>query len=447
MAILNWSVHSSIAGAVWPAVPQRDAGAALALLYQLDRTERLPADRLAALQRAQLALLLTHARASSPFYREHWSGKKEFTELPLLSRRHLQDDYDRIKSTELPPSHGRTAETRTSGSTGAPVRVLKTELMSLFWKAFTLREHAWHGRDLSGKLAVVRHGIKGSSQTNWGPATKGLLATGPAVGVNIRTEVGEQLDWLLAEQPRYLLTYPSNIAELARISLERGVRIKSLTEVRSFGELLPAETRALCRQAWDVPVIDFYSADEVGYMALQCPTGDHYHVQSEGVLLEVLDDNGKPCAPGEVGRVIVTSLHNFATPLVRYDIGDYAEVGHPCSCGRSLPVLTRIIGRARNTLIAPDGKRYYPVFGLRNQDEVAKIRQYQFVQKARDHIEIRLVVAAPLEPAEQKALEKLILTKVPEGIRLSFTYPERLERSSGGKFEDFISEIAGKPAP
>jgi len=444
---VNWSIHSAFPGAVWPAVPRRDASAVLALLYQLERTERLPPDRLAALQRAQLALLLAHARASSPFYRDHWGAKKEFAELPLLGRRHLQEEYERIKSTQLPPSHGRTAETRTSGSTGAPVRVLKTELMSLFWKAFTLREHAWHNRDMGGKLAVVRHGVKGSTQKNWGPATAGLIATGAAVGINIRTEVGEQLDWLIAEQPRYLLTYPSNVAELARVSIERGVRIGSLAEVRTLGELLTAETRALCRQAWGVPLTDFYSADEVGYMALQCPTGEHYHVQSEGVVLEVLDEAGKPCAPGEVGRVVVTSLHNFATPLVRYDIGDYAEVGVPCSCGRGLPVLSKIIGRARNTMIAPDGKRYYPIFGMRNQTEVPKLRQYQFVQKARDHLEIRLVVSAPLESAEEKVLEAMILEKLPAGIRLSFVYFERLERSTGGKFEDFISEIAGKPAP
>ena len=181
-------------------------------------------------------------------------------------------------------------------------------------------------------------------------------------------------------------------------------------------------------------------------MALQCPTGEHYHVQSEGVLLEVLDEAGKPCAPGEVGRVVVTSLHNFATPLVRYEIGDYAEVGAACTCGRSLPVLQRIIGRKRNTLIAPDGRRYYPMFNLRHQTEVAKIRQYQFVQKAADRIEVRLVVSSPLVPSEERAVEAMIQQKLPAGIGLAFVYPQRLERSAGGKFEDFISEISAAPA-
>jgi len=442
---VNWAIQSGVPGTMWPALPRRDGNSVLALLYQLERTERLAPERLAALQRAQIGLLLSHAYDTAPFYRKHWGKNREFTSLPLLERRHLQEHYEEVKSTRLPPAHGRTAESRTSGSTGAPVRVLKTELSQLFWRAFTLREHAWHARDFGGRLAVIRHGLKGGEQKNWGPATSGLIATGPAAGLNIRTEVGEQLDWLVAQKPKYLLTLASNLAELARVSLERRVRIPTLTEVRSLGEILAPETRALCRAAWDVPVVDYYSSDEVGYMALQCPSGEHYHVQSEGVLLEVLDEAGRPCAPGQSGRVVVTDLHNFATPLVRYDIGDYAEVGGPCACGRTLPVLTRVIGRKRNTLIAPDGRRYYPMFNLRHQTEVAKIRQYQFVQKAPDRIEVRLVVTKPLAAAEERTVEALIQEKLPAGIRLNFVYPERLERGSGGKFEDFVSEIALRP--
>src|SRR5260221_690929 len=133
---------------------------------------------------------------SSRASRRHGGKNREFTSLPLLERRHLQEHYEEVKSTRLPRAHGRTAESRTSGSTGAPVRVLKTELSQLFWRAFTLREHAWHARDFGGRLAVIRHGLKGGEQKNWGPATSGLIATGPAAGLNIRTEVGEQLDWL-----------------------------------------------------------------------------------------------------------------------------------------------------------------------------------------------------------------------------------------------------------
>lgn len=60
-----------------------------------------------------------------------------------------------------------------------------------------------------------------------------------------------------------------------------------------------------------------YSANEVGYIALQCPRTEVYHVLSEGALVEVLDEHGQACAPGAIGRVVVTPLHNFAMPLFR----------------------------------------------------------------------------------------------------------------------------------
>ena len=81
-----------------------------------------------------------------------------------------------------------------------------------------------------------------------------------------------------------------------------------------------------------------YSCEEAGYIALQCPQAEHYHCQSESVLVEVLDDEGRPCTPGQVGKVVLTALHNFAMPLIRYENQDYAEVGPPCACGRGLPV-------------------------------------------------------------------------------------------------------------
>ena len=78
-------------------------------------------------------------------------------------------------------------------------------------------------------------------------------------------------------------------------------------------------------------------------------------MQAENVLLEIIDAAGNPLPPGNVGRVVITVLHNLAMPLIRYEIGDYAAFGGECTCGRGLPVLERIVGRARNMLRLPDG--------------------------------------------------------------------------------------------
>src|SRR5690606_38699430 len=113
----------------------------------------------------------------------------------------------------------------------------------------------------------------------------------------------EQLAWLVQEAPAYLLTHPENLHALLRAAQSTRITVPSLCHVRTVSETLRDETRALCDEVFGVPIVDLYSTQEVGYIALQCPQQCVYHVQSESVLVEVLDENDAPCAPGEVGRV------------------------------------------------------------------------------------------------------------------------------------------------
>ena len=190
-----------------------------------------------------------------------------------------------------------------------------------------------------------------------------------------------------------------------------------------------------------MPVVDTYSSQELGNIALQCPEHEHYHVQSESVLVEVLDERGKPCAPGETGRLVLTSLHNFALPLVRYEIGDYAEAGPACRCGRGLPTLARVLGRKRNMLTLPDGARRWPLTGFMAFRAIAPVRRYQFVQLDRGTIEARFVVDRPLRGEEEERLAEAIRGALGHPFDLQFTYLDAFPPHPGGKFEDFVSRV------
>jgi phenylacetate-CoA ligase len=445
-----WRFESAVPGAGWPAIPAPGGAQALAILHQLEQSQWLAPDALRELQLAQLAALLRHAHATVPFYKTSWAGaydptapltRERVARLPLLSRRDLQDGFAQLRSAHPPAAHGAPEERRTSGSSGAPVRFLGTPLDGLYWNAFTLRDHLWHRRDLSLTLAVIRRETERSDAAHWGPATQGLVITGRALGNSILEDAGAQLAWLRQARPAYVFTYPSLVRELARRSLQDGGGLPGLREVRTLAESLGADDRALVREAWGVPLTDLYSASEAGTLALQCPAYEHYHVQSENVLLEVLDDSGAPCAPGQVGRVVVTPLHGFAMPLVRYDIGDYAEVGEPCPCGRGLPVLKRILGRVRNMLTTADGRRYWPVFGTRALMDSAPVRQYQFVQKTTDLVEARIVTDAPLSGEQEARFRDRVLSMLPAGLALRFAYVADIPRAASGKFEEFVSEL------
>jgi phenylacetate-CoA ligase len=440
---MDWRFESALPGAAWPAIVAPHGAATLALLQQLELAQWLPAQLLRELQLGQLDLLLRHAAATVPYYRNrggHVTAER-LAEMPVLPRRDLQERHAELQSERVPPQHGAVAEVRTSGSTGAPVRLRKTQLSQLFWNAMTLRDHLWHRRDLKGKLAAIRHGLPDQEAPTWGSATAGLLATGPAVVLGVHADVASQLEWLQRQRPAYLLTYPSVVAELGKASLSRGQRIPGLLQVRTMGESVDPDLRQLCRDAWGAPVVDMYSAEEVGYVALQCPEHEHYHVQSESLLVEVLDEQGRTCAEGQVGRIVATDLHNFATPLLRYDIGDYAEVGPPCPCGRGLPVLTRIVGRVRNTLVTADGRRYWPTFGQRGFPDIAPVLQHQFVQTAFDVVEARLVTREPLSAQQSQQLRERIASRLPAGIRVDIVRVDAVRRSPSGKYEDFVSLV------
>ncbi|MCP4995711.1 MAG: phenylacetate--CoA ligase family protein [Gammaproteobacteria bacterium] len=208
-----------------------------------------------------------------------------------------------------------------------------------------------------------------------------------------------------------------------------------------MSESIGPALRDICLEVWNAPVVDIYSARETGYLALQCPEHQHYHVQSENVFVEILNDEGNPCNPGEVGRVIVTTLHNYASPLIRYDIGDYAEVGRPCDCGRGLPVLNRIAGRVRNMLTLPTGEKFWPLFLSMHSASDAPITQLQIVQRTLNKLEVRVVVDRSLFDQERVELTRALHDSLHYPFELEFVECQQIERSKSGKYEEFYSEL------
>jgi phenylacetate-CoA ligase len=452
------ALRSSVAGIGWPAVPGHAAARLLALQQQLEHSQWWARERIEAHQFRQLGCLLEHAFSSVPFYRPHLlragyrPGRAATPELlralPVLSRRDIQDADDALLSTAIPAVHGRRQSAATSGSTGMPVTVVKTELEQAYWHAITLRHCLWQRRDPRLKLAAIRADPSGRSdypngsvQADWGPPVADVFETGPAALLDIRTGIAEQAEWLVRQDPDYVLSFGTNLLFLARHCRDSGLRLPRLKAVIASGEIVEPEFRRLCRDVWGVPLSDMYSAVEVGYVALQCPAHEHYHVQMEAAIVEVLDAEGNPCEPGDTGEVVVTPLHNYATPLIRYALGDFAEIGEPCPCGRGLTVLQRIVGRARDMIVLPTGERR---FGYHSPDllaGIAPIVQHQIAQMSREELEIRLVVRRPLTPEEEAAAIGLVNANYGGGFRCRISYRDEIARAPGGKYFVFRSEL------
>lgn len=148
------------------------------------------------------------------------------------------------------------------------------------------------------------------------------------------------------------------------------------------------------------------------------------------------------CEPGEIGRIVITPLHNFASPLFKYEIGDEAEVGDPCPCGRGLSVLKRIIGRTYDYLIMPDGRKqrvdtgYYPICAI------PAVQELQIIQRSKELIEIMLVLSRPLYENEIKSINELCIERFGSFFTYKIIEVDSIDQTTSGKRRIFISEIS-----
>lgn len=419
------------------------------LLRGLEATQWYTPIALGNLQARELANLTAHFEIHSPHFRARLRdagldraallAPGGLQRLPVLSRRALQSSPD-VYCDNVPEGHGSTYENRTSGSTGEPVMVRRTAHTGMDWMASTMRDHLWHKRDFRLRLCAIRsHVTELAVMQDWGPPVNWLFDSGPLLAVPCTLDIGRQTELILQFKPQILLLYPSDLAGI----VGRGIRLPSVRQVLTVGETLSPELRELAGALFDASVVDLYSSQELGTIAVQCPESGLYHVMAENLIVEVLHGDGTACRAGEMGRVVATDLRNFATALIRYDIGDFAQVAAACPCGRGLPTLSRIFGRERNLVLMPDGTRRWPFLGSAKFGQGAPVIQFQLIQESRDTIELRLVTERGLGPDEERELAARVQTALGHAFEVRFTYFEgRIPTGPNGEFEEFVCKVA-----
>jgi len=424
--------------------------ALLALLAEIEQAQTLPRHIIEQNQARQLSALFDHHAKFSPHFASRLSASGHVGEagwdtlrsLAPLTRSAIQSAGRDLFAREVPATHLPIGITQTSGSTGEPVKIAKTAVNRRMWQADTIRDHLWNHRNFQGKLASIRaHNTKLATHKDWGNPVAMICHTGPALAVPITTDLRQQLELLAKFRPDILLIYPSNLSGLVTIWEREGFDQPGIRHFKTIGETVSPDLRQRLQALNGGDIEDSYSSQEVGSIAIQCREGQ-YHVMSESIIVEVLDEQDHQCPEGAVGRVVVTDFLNYATPMIRYSIGDYAEVGGSCNCGRQSPTLRRILGRQRNLLVMPDGTSHWPLVGFRLFNEVADVRQYQFIQHSVSEIEFKVVPGRSLTAAEKQALIDVANAALGSEFTISLAISEtRLPVGANGKLEEFLSKI------
>jgi phenylacetate-CoA ligase len=423
----------------------------------LAQSQYWPAADIARGQQLQLMHLLEWAGDSVAHYRDAaWAAKAVaelkrspaafwdiWSTLPILTKAELRSECAQMSATDVPKEHLPVGKTITSGSTGISVEVATTAVTRLMWNALTLREMYWRGREFDKRLGAIRYLAKadrdpqGYFAASWPKLISQHEKTGSFGIIHVGHPVDVLARWLQQLDPHYLITHPS-VGEALLHELGVSGKPCSLEEILVVAEPLSTALEARMADEWGVRCAEYYSANEVGYIALRCRERGRLHVQSESVLVEIIDAAGKPCGVGEAGRVVVTPLHNVATPLIRYELGDYATVGQPCACGRSLPVIDRVLGRVRNLVHTPDGRRHWPV-DLGKFRSMSAVRQFQYVQSGPATIELRVVLNQPLTAEEEVLAKAFVREALGYPFQVEITPVPEIARGPTGKFEEFLS--------
>ncbi|HEX3776833.1 MAG TPA: hypothetical protein VHV51_20315 [Polyangiaceae bacterium] len=422
----------------------------LGYLKRLERTQWCSRDELEAIQETELNRLLAHAWRNVPHYAQKFAragltpGRKlrldELSRIPILTRKEASEQFEARKSVAEPlPAIGKM----TSGTTGHPLQ-FAYDLGSEYWRQATkLRGYGWAGYQLGDR-----------SFHFWGspPASRPPLSERVKVSVDraLRREYyesctersEESLARVVREikslKPSVIVCYAQAGVALARHVNETKTRDWADISLIAAAEPLFPSDRAALSQCFGPGIFETYGSREVMLIGAECEAHEGLHVSMENLIVEVIvrDEHGeRPARPGELGEVVITDLHNFGAPFIRYLNGDsaIAHASERCSCGRSLVRLERVEGRTLDTLRDGEGRPVSGMFFIVLFAGLAhKVRQFQVVQRKDRAIDLKLV---PTEQFEETLLDQVRnhCNQFIPGITLRAELVRELLPDAGGK--------------
>lgn len=425
-------------------------------LRSLERTQWASLDELHASQSRALRALLRHAYDHVPFYRQRFltaglvpsdlRGPEDLHALPIVRRADLQGRVD-TRSTAGPTP---TIAKQTSGTSGEPFR-FGYEAASEHWRrAVKLRGYGWAGYQ-SGDRALHFWGARLPSPPPW--ATRAKVALDRALHREhylacdqlSDDRLREAVDAIRTLAPTALVCYAQAGAELARFINRQGLRTWPTISVICGAEKLMPRDRADLEAAFGPAVFDTYGCREVMMIGAECEAHRGLHISMENLVVEiVVTENGRtrPARDGETGEVVLTDLHNYAMPFIRYANGDIARAGgmKPCVCGRTLPRITAVEGRATDTM--RDG-RGAAVHGLAISflfhDLADAVQQFQAIQHKDRSVSINLVLARMLPDGALEEIRRHAAQML-EGVNVGVNVVPTLPRNAAGKHQLVVVE-------
>lgn len=416
------------------------------------QSQYLSKEDLIDLQLISLKKILIYSSQHSLFFKNRFksSGFDPFAirslvdilSLPIMTKNDIRNHYNDIKINTGVPLWKKS----TGGSTGEPLHFGYTQESYEWRNAVSRRGYSWAGAAPGTKQAyiwgvqlgevpkyqkikeLIHHFIdrqKFFNCFNFGEA-----------------EMNTCLTSLNRWKPQVLIGYTNPLYEFALYVESVGGPIFRPKSILCAAEKVHNFQRKVLERVFGCPVYNTYGSREFMLIASECEKHEGLHVSMENLIVEVVDDEGLPTAPGEVGRILVTDLHNYGMPFIRYEIGDMARVTErQCSCERGLILLDDIIGRSLDIIRTPDGKAVPGEFFPHLLKDYPQVARFQIVQKKLNSLNIKYQLFSTFSADTMQDLIAEIRKVVGPQMEIVFDEVDDIPLTSSGKYRVTISEL------
>ncbi len=383
----------------------------------------------------------------------------DITKLPFITKDDLRQNYpDGITPKKFDKKNNFLMST--SGSTGKPVFVYLDTFSAIKSLEGFVREIKAYGGDWrKTKIALIIDLSPGSVEyTFFAESTLPFLKRFLSLKNIKYLDIGEKPENIMQElndfNPEFIGTDPNMLRQFSLLKNNEKCTNLAPKIIFSSGSMLDDYTRMYTEKAFDTKIVDLYGTTEAGPLAFQCPN-KNYHVHSDFVHIELLDEDNNPVAYNTPGHVVVTKLYGKGTPIIRYTgIDDIAiPIKKNCNCGIKTDMIKQIEGRSTDLIVLPNNKTFSPlnVTGIpakiMEDFKTYKIKQFQIIQHKKDEIEIKIVIDEKLRnigPSVKKILTELkkrFQDKIGSDVKIIVNEVDEIQKD---KRADYVKVVVSK---
>jgi phenylacetate-CoA ligase len=411
-------------------------------------------DDLIRFQNKKFRELIKEVYNNVPYYHEYFKKnnlkiddfktREDIRKLPFLTKDIIRKEWNRKLLNKNHPK--KLISGHTSGSSGVPMVFYEDNRSDSWSWGCKFRCFEWTGYKMGQKyVSLWKRFATGERGDNLPEPIKNFVRRHFVIDpFSIdRSNIDRWVRKMVSYKPKMIRAYVSSAYVFAKYMLEQDIVMKKqLKGVIVSGEQLYDHQRKVIEEAFNTKVFNDYGSGEVHTLAFECEEHEGLHVSMENCILEILNKNNEVVDEGEKGRIVVTGLHHYTNPFIRYEIDDVAISGdRNCSCGRGLEMIKSVEGRIMDRVITPEGKELIFQYFTNLFAEIPNVEEFQIVQNKIDKVIINIVKTRTYSDSDEKRIYSELRDFVGPSLNIELNYVDEIKKGKTGKKHYIISKV------